>query len=176
MYNCTSDPNLINCIFTRNTANKEGGALFNCVHGSKPILINCTFIANFAKYHGGGICNKEPSDPTLTNCILWGNSDRDGVDESAQVHGVRAIVNYCCIQGWTGDFGGTGNIGLEPLLVDMDNDNYHLLPESPCIDAGDNLAVPASVDVDLDDKARFIDGDGNGTVIVDMGAYEYGRP
>lgn len=175
MNNCTSDPNLVNCIFTRNTAQKHGGALHNCVHGSKPILINCTLSANSAEYHGGGIYSHTRSSPTLTNCILWANVDRNGTNELAQIHGMHATVNYCCTQGWTGDFGGIGNIGLEPLFVDMDNDNYHLQPGSSCIDAGDNMAVPSSVDVDLDGKPRFIDGNGDGIAIVDMGVYELGR-
>ncbi len=56
--------------------------------------------------------------------------------------------------------------------------DYHLLPASPCIDAGDNTAVPAGVTTDLDGNPRFVDqpevpDTGNGTApIVDMGAYE----
>jgi parallel beta-helix repeat protein len=69
--------------------------------------------------------------------------------------------------------------------------DYRLRPSSPCIDAGDNLAVPFDVpDIDgdgntaepipwdIDCQSRFVDypqvlGSGNGTPpIVDMGAYE----
>ena len=50
---------------------------------------------------------------------------------------------------------------------------------SSCIDAADNTAVPAGIEIDLDANPRFGDsvviGDtGNGTPpIVDMGAYEF---
>ncbi len=42
---------------------------------------------------------------------------------------------------------------------------------SPCIDAGDNTATQALVD--LDGNPRIVDGDGDGTPVVDMGAYEF---
>jgi hypothetical protein len=56
---------------------------------------------------------------------------------------------------------------------------YHLLPGSSCIDAGDNSGISSSTTVDLAGKPRFWDDPntvdtGNGTSpIVDMGAYEY---
>ena len=52
---------------------------------------------------------------------------------------------------------------------------------SPCIDAGDNTAVPADVDTDLAGNPRFLDdpaapdtgNSATGPPFVDMGAYEY---
>ncbi|MDY7109555.1 MAG: choice-of-anchor Q domain-containing protein [Planctomycetota bacterium] len=60
--------------------------------------------------------------------------------------------------------------------------DYRLAPGSPCIDAGDNMAVPEGVDTDLDGNPRFVDDPatedtGNGEPpIVDMGAYEFPPP
>jgi len=57
--------------------------------------------------------------------------------------------------------------------------DYHLKADSPCIDAGDNSAVPGGVTTDLDGGPRFVDDplvpdEGNGTPpIVDLGAYEF---
>jgi hypothetical protein len=84
-----------------------------------------------------------------------------------------------------------GNIDMDPLFVNPTNGDFTLLPNSPCIDAADNTAVPADIaDVDSDGDTdeplpwdisgnpRFIDqpevpDTGNGTVpIVDMGAFE----
>jgi len=55
--------------------------------------------------------------------------------------------------------------------------DYHLLPGSPCVDAGDNTAVPVGIRRDLDGNPRFVVGSsliylGIGP-IVDIGAYEY---
>jgi predicted outer membrane repeat protein len=81
-------------------------------------------------------------------------------------------VTYCDVQdGWPG----MGNIDADPLFVDADgldnvigtiDDNLRLLGGSPCLDAGNNLAIPPSLTTDLDGNPRIING------IVDMGAYE----
>ena len=171
--NYNSTPNLINCIFIGNSSESQGGAMFNNNY-SDASLTNCTFSANIA-FDGGGIVNALESNPTLTNCIIWGNLAIGEVDESAQIQGGTPVINYCCINGWTGMLGGTGNHGLDPLFVDgggLDNipgtedDNLHLLEDSHCINAGDNSAIPQSIVADLDGNPRII----NGT--VDMGAYE----
>ncbi len=56
--------------------------------------------------------------------------------------------------------------GGAPSLVE----DFHLLPSSPAIDTGTNTDLAT---VDLDDVARPVDGNGDGTAIIDMGAYEF---
>jgi len=51
--------------------------------------------------------------------------------------------------------------------------NYHLRPESPCINAGNNLLLPAGLIADIDDDVRPQSGMIPSTAIVDMGADEY---
>jgi hypothetical protein len=76
----------------------------------------------------------------------------------------------------------------EEATVDYGGD-YHLQLGSPCIDAGNNAAVPLDVfDIDgdgnttepipfdLDGSPRIADGNDDGTVVVDMGAYEFFVP
>jgi len=137
-----SNPVLINCVFSKNWAG-QGGAIAN-YRGSNPLIINCTFARNSAGVYASG-----NSKANLTNCIVWGNGT---FDEPSQIRG-DAIVNYCCIQGWTG-LGGTGNMGQDPLFVDPNGEDYHLKSQagrwdrnhgswvlddltSACIDAGD---------------------------------------
>jgi hypothetical protein len=136
----------------------------------------------------------DSSSPTLTNCILWANTA-----QQISVYSGSPVVTYCDVQGgWSG----TGNIDGDPLFRDpdgLDNDpntfgdnDYRLSYGSPCIDAGDNAAVPADMaDLDgdgdtqeptpwdLDGWLRFIDdpntpdtGSGDPPV-VDMGAFEF---
>jgi hypothetical protein len=173
-----SSPIVTNCLLSGNSAYNGGGIYL--FYGS-PTIINCTIFANMANRYGGGIYNYY-SGSTITSCILWNNSDGGGMDESAQIHVIygepssksgRAItfdearvIDYSCIQGWTGNLFGTGNIGADPLVVDPQHDDYHLLVFSPCIDAGDPGHVPGSNETDLDGNPR-VKSDR-----VDMGAYE----
>jgi hypothetical protein len=52
------------------------------------------------------------------------------------------------------------------------DDYYHLDRLSACIDAGDNDA-PALPPADFDGNPRVVDGNGDDSAFVDMGAYEY---
>ena len=51
--------------------------------------------------------------------------------------------------------------------------DYHLSYDSKCMDAGDPDFEPEPNETDIDGEKRVVDGDGNGTLIVDMGADEY---
>lgn len=210
-----SRPTVIGCAFIGNSAGSSGGAIND--ERSSSTLTNCIFSGNSAAY-GGGMLNSQSSatltnctfsansgygiwdgwgGSTLANCILWGDTPGE-----IYAYFSTPVVNYCCIQGWTCDLGGTGNIGDNPLFKDADgaddilgteDDNLRLSYGSPCIDAGDNVAVPADISDldddgntteqipwDLDRHLRFVDepdttDTGNGTPpIVDMGAYERG--
>ncbi|MHC4735915.1 MAG: right-handed parallel beta-helix repeat-containing protein, partial [Planctomycetota bacterium] len=165
----TNNLTLANCVFIGNSAEEEGGGMYN--RRSSPTLTNCTFSGNSADNSGGGMYNGGSSGPTITNCILWGDAPEEINIESGTID-----VTYNDIQGgWLGE----GNIDADPCFVDPDgadnivgteDDNLRLLLDSPCIDTGDNTAVPPSVTTDLDGKPRII-GD-----TVDMGAYEFWGP
>jgi hypothetical protein len=195
MYNHSSSPTLTNCTFSGNAAgsipagtvnvnnsesndisprslNGQGGGMVNNIN-SNATLTNCTFSDNSAVY-GGGMWNNS-SSPTVTNCILWGNSDNGGSDESAQIDGGTPVVSYSCVQGLA-TFAGSDNIGNNPCFVDVD---LRLSPGSPCINAGNNAALPPDTpDLDGDGDTTEpipLDLDGNLRIfndIVDMGAYE----
>ena len=66
------------------------------------------------------------------------------------------------------DIAGSGNINADPLFTSATD--FHLVPGSPAIDAGD----PADVGIidDYDGTLRPLDGDGDGSRIIDMGAFE----
>ena len=66
-----------------------------------------------------------------------------------------------------------GNILLDPLFIDPADFDFRLSSQSPAIDAGSNAAVPVDLLEDLDGLDRSVDGDENGSTIVDMGAYEF---
>jgi len=164
MSNYASSPTLANCTFTDNSAKDYGGGI-HCEASSSPVMTNCTFSGNSAREGGGGGgVYSTYSSPTLTNCILWG----DTPDEIYEQYDDSLIIYSSDIQG---GYAGTGNINEDPLFLDPDNGDFHLLPDSPCIDAGTNGAegLPA---YDFEGDDRILDGDGDGEAIVDMGVDE----
>lgn len=152
---------------------------------SNPTLINVTFSHNLADLYGGGIFNASDSDPILTNVILWNNLAITGTQIYNTSKQSAPLIYYSDIEGsggsgsdWDPGLGinGGGNIDVDPLFIDSANDDLHLRPTSPVIDAGNNLSV--SVSIDLEGNPRLVNissipdtGNGNSPV-VDMGAYE----
>jgi len=78
------------------------------------------------------------------------------------------VVTFSDIQG---SYSGTGNIDADPRFRDPANGDFHLLPTSPCTDAGTNDApnLPA---FDFEGHPRIFDGNEDGNAIVDMGVDE----
>jgi predicted outer membrane repeat protein len=153
---------IVNCAFIGNSSSL-GGGLFT-YNGAKPRLINCTFSGNSAP-DGGAIFNYYYCHAVAENCIFWG----DTPNEITNIDNSSATVTYSNVRG---GYTGTGNINADPCFVDAAAGDLRLsTPDSPCVDAGNNGAagLPAT---DLAGNPRIVDGDRNGTTIVDMGAYE----
>lgn len=68
-----------------------------------------------------------------------------------------------------------GNISADPLFVNPTSQDYRLQPGSPSIDTGDNGASGPFYNIDILGNPRFVDGNGDGLVVIDMGAYELGE-
>ena len=170
---------LANCVFSANSASQYGGGMF--IWSADAILANCTFSGNFAPQGRAVACDCPwtRSNFEATNCIL-----RDGGDEIWNNDGSTITVTYSDVQGgWPGD----GNLDADPYFLDSDQDNFRLGPGSPCIDTGNNAAVPPDVadldddgdpnepiPYDLDGNPRVVDGNADMIAVVDMGAYERG--
>jgi parallel beta-helix repeat protein len=212
MMNLNSSPMVTNCSFLGNvdTGFGEGGGMRN-ISSASPTVVNCTFSGNDAPNQGGGIASVQGSSPTFVNCTFSDNSSNQGGgvwtsdgttslvncvlhgNTPTQIHdgrGGSTTVSFSNVQaGWPGQ----GNINAEPLFVDplgvdgvpgTDDDDLRLLPGSPCIDVGNNTAVPVGITTDLDGNPRFVDdpntpdcqqapGQCGDPPVVDMGAYEF---
>ena len=189
MFNNDCNPTVTHCTFSGNSAD-FGAGMYNVDISSNLTITNCSFSGNTANFDGGGIFNIF-STPTVTNSILWGNTGGQIFDS----FGSSSTVSFSNVQGGLPNLAvdGGGNIDINPLFVSDpddggdgwgvgDNDDYgdlRLQVGSPCIDAGDNTAVPIDITTDLDYRLRFVDvlltidtGNG-GPPTVDMGAYEY---
>jgi len=140
----------VNCVFSRNAAAHGGGYFTN----RASTLVNCTFSRN----EGNGVMLGPfpQGEQTLENCVLWGNTP-------AQIGSEFDSVTFCDVEGgWPG----IGNIDADPLFVQAGADDLRLAFGSPCVDAGDDDAVPTEVETDLAGGPRFLGRS------VDMGAYE----
>jgi hypothetical protein len=164
----------------------EGGALGGTLGHTS--VTNCTLYANSSPGHFGGISGS----PAVVNSIFWANSDSTGSGQAAQIGTTVTNVRYCCVQSLSPSFPGPGNTAADPLFMDplgpdglpgTSDDDLRLRPNSPCIDAADNTALPSGTVTDLAGFPRFHDdpgvadrgvpgGDG-GAAIADMGAYEF---
>ncbi|MFC1766590.1 hypothetical protein ACFL6U_31495, partial [Planctomycetota bacterium] len=143
-------------------------------------LVNCTFSRNYAEENGGGFWNSDKSSPEIINSIFWGNHDHNGTTETAQIYNFSssklAVLSHCCIEGWTDQLPGINCLGDDPLFVDSDgpdnrvgseDDDLSLRLESPCVDAGDTSALPT----DIYDQ----DGDGDVNEVVPYDLYQQPR-
>jgi predicted outer membrane repeat protein len=184
---------VINCSFNENRATGEGGAIW-LKYPLPPPVPPFPFPAGVTSSDTiteiPPIMDVNDSNGSLiSNCIVWGNEDSDGSGELSQIridpNEIPVVINYSCIQGWSGNLEGTGNIDADPCFVQLGfwyvlwyrvpeyvwyEGHFQLLPESLCINAGDPNYIDEPNDTDLDGRSRVVDGR------IDMGAYEYQGP
>ncbi|NQT82842.1 right-handed parallel beta-helix repeat-containing protein [bacterium] len=161
---CRCDGTVKNNAIAGNSAD-EGGGLGYC----DAIIRSNTIVGNLASIGGGlAYCNGE-----INNSVIWGNRapEEPQLSQSSE-------PTYSCIHEWAG--GGDGNIAEDPQFADadgidgnpetQDDNDYRLLPNSRCIDVGDNAAVgPGELDLDANLRIAF----GRTSLTLDMGAYEF---
>ncbi len=150
LYGCNGP--ITNCIISGNTAGSCGGALYSC-YGP---IISCTITDNSASAldHCSG---------PIINCIIWSGDPSNSPGDS--VLSASSVPLYSCVQGGAGAL---GCISCDPRFVDAQNGDYHLLPDSPCKDAGNYYYCMNLPCTDRDGATRMVGGQ------LDMGCYETG--
>ena len=172
LYAYWSSPTFINCTVIGNTAEQGGG--IGSFRESNPFVINCIVRDNISPY-GDQLA-------LINTSSIWPGTDipTSMTVSFSNIQGGQAevYVQEGCDLIW-----GNGNIDIDPNFVDTGywndantptdpNDdffvsgNYHLLPASDCINAGDNTSLPSASTADIDGEQRIFDD------IVDMGADE----
>ena len=198
------------CLFQNNTADAGHAGALLCNNDASNVT-NCIFTGNRAAQRGGGMYVLD-GDSIVKNNIFW-NNDASLGKQFAVKDAERVDFAYNLYEpGTSSTYAQTGvfvidetNLAADPRFVDPDgpdndpatweDNDFHLLPGSPCIDAGYNPAVPPDAldldddgDVsellpfDLDGNPRFLDDVGmidrgeagtTGLPVVDIGAYEF---
>ncbi len=139
------------------------GNLQHGIVGGIPTITNCTIVAN----QRSGISGLMPA---IANSIIYYN---DAAYDVVQIESDFATVTYSDVQG---GWDGTGNINADPCFVGPGywdgngvwiEGDYHLLPYSPCINAGTNTPEGGLPETDIDGEDRVMLGR------VDMGADEF---
>ena len=173
MYNWDSSLVLANCTFSGNLAESYGGGIYN--EGSDANLTNCILWGNSASQGSEIYLGKMGEYPSTMDVNY---SDVGGWD-------TNIYMDPNCTLNW-----GEGNLDADPccfyvvitvpviitdpftgrpkrIFVHKVTGDGHLLPTSPCIDAGDPNYPEDANEVDIDGDARVIGGR------IDIGADEY---
>ncbi len=154
----------IECIFDSN--NGYGGA---AIFGTRNSIIrNCIFIDNYTSGPSNAIIQNEGGNPEIINSVFYNNQSYVlGRNSSLPTHIINCVsknnlgfinlsetdvnliqVSYSNIEG---GYEGEGNIDIDPLFVNAENDDFSLQEGSPCIDAGnpDSHLDPDSTIADM---------------------------
>ncbi|MCI0397112.1 MAG: right-handed parallel beta-helix repeat-containing protein [Chloroflexi bacterium] len=151
--------------------NKWGGAIYQASYNLS--VLNSTITANEARlgggiYTSGGTISLKNSIIALNNATdPLGGDNCDGVVVSS---GNNLEDKTSCNLSAPGDLSNTNPL-LGPLLNNGGPTPTHALqPSSPAIDTADNGPCPST---DQRGFPRPVDGNGDTTVVCDIGAYEY---
>lgn len=180
-----------NCTFTRNEAD-SGAAMI--LYYTQAIVTNCTVIDHSGTSWASMFWVHRESDLTIANCILWNyhasiapiyvDAGNTLSIHHTDIQGGRAGIESA--SGATVNWG-AANINVDPQFQIPGNTNLQLSLRSPCVDVGDNSALPSDVlDFDGDaDVSEPLPTDllglprvvaatiGPAVPTVDMGAFEY---
>ena len=178
--------NIVNSTLSGNTA-LNGGGIYNGINGADDMMTlrNVTVAGNTATTGQGGGIFGNSGTITLVNTIVSDSVNNANAPVADLAGSINSLGNNLFENVGTANISGTtsGNqTGIDPMLGGLQNnggtkETRALLAGSPAIDAGNNAQA-----LDMDDTAplatdqrgfmRLVDGDGNGTKIVDIGAYE----
>ncbi|NVO20439.1 MAG: T9SS type A sorting domain-containing protein [Bacteroidetes bacterium] len=161
---------ITNTIFRNNSAILGGGAYFSDAEGTDNVttITNSLFNHNSCASGNAGSALAGAYSDKLTNCTFFGNP-------YPSITGNNVIIQNCLF--WPSEVNSTNlvnaqvsysNIGMGyPDFADTSQYDYHLLPASYAIDAGNPATI--TVSADLDGNPR-ISGP-----IIDLGCFEYQR-
>ncbi len=173
-----SSADISKCSFIGNSSGGNVGGIY-FYRSNHLAITNCTFYDNSGSDSGAMrfyIQNSPTDNPVILNTISWNNSPNE-ILCSADGLANELVIGYSDFDGgldaiitnnnanivWL-----EGNIDTDPQFVDVSNENYHLMQNSPCIDSGiAYYEYEGDILIDLSEEEYY-------DVAPDMGAFEYG--
>ena len=176
-----SDAVIVQNLIYNNTAGQGSGIYFLVPSGSHgPVLVNNTIVGTSSSPQGSAVYAAGFDDQVqFFNNLMIGAGGTNAVfcdstyDQTPPTFTINNAfsANGSSLQGTCSAQGSSnGNISADPLFVSKTN--FRLQAASPAIDAGDNSAPDLPLR-DLGNKPRIVEGDADGTAVIDMGAYEF---
>jgi hypothetical protein len=176
----TSSPSIVQNLIIGNSAGTGGGVYWSIPSGSAPFLLSNTLSSNSALTQGSAVYGSgfqllsQLIDNIIVSAVgtstLYCDASYSATPPVVKANDIFASTG-AAYAGSCSSLGGTnGNLSLNPQFRNPASADYHLLTGSPAIDAG--ISDPALLPTDFDGNPRVLDGDGNGTAVVDMGVYE----
>ncbi|MFA6426746.1 MAG: S8 family serine peptidase, partial [Phycisphaerae bacterium] len=155
----TGQAKIINNLIVNNGTEDSGSGIVLSYIAADTVIRNNTICGNYY-----GIYLYGYDEPNISNCIIRGNtSDMDYADIPFDT------VNYCCLGE---SYEGQDNIAADPCFINASAGDYRLKFLSPCVDAGNPNFTPGENETDVYNSYRLLDGDRDGTAVIDIGASE----
>ncbi|HSP17767.1 MAG TPA: right-handed parallel beta-helix repeat-containing protein [Thermoanaerobaculia bacterium] len=138
------------------------------------VIINNTFVHNGREPWGGGLVveNDEIEGVVVRNNLISDNYMFQ-LAADAGAPPARLVIDHNLIDGFRGtenEIVGADAVQAPAMLADPANGDFRLRAGSPAIDRGSAASAP---NCDFAGSARPGDGDSDGVVAVDIGAYEW---
>jgi hypothetical protein len=130
LQSANSPVDILNNLIYKNSSGIGFGYIYD--YDPNVVIQNDTIVNNGS--YGINLYDSTPEfSPTINSCIIWGNSY-----ELYSYFTDPISSSHCCIQRDSpGQYPGEGNIYTDPCFANINSNNFHLKPDSCCIDAGD---------------------------------------
>jgi hypothetical protein len=112
---------------------------------------NYWYVAEFGA--GGGLILRD-AEVSVSNSILWG----DRSPEVWVVSGAAPTIQFSDVEG---GYTGEGNVEINPVFCQPENQDFYLSPESPCLSAGSGACRIGALDIGCTDCCFGLTGDIN---------------
>jgi hypothetical protein len=158
-----------NTLVVENSSSADAGgiAIFQEPVG-EVTLTQVTVAGNQAGGNGGGLRLAASGNLAVRNSILWGNVAQGS---GADLAGGLAVSLRSSNIGDNPFPGDPGILSVDPEFEDPAGGDYRLQEGSPVVDVGDPAAA-LGLYLDLEGLPRLADGNGDGSYVPDLGAYE----